>query len=126
MDQKFRSNKNDVIKILKLTKRIINSPTFNYKNDFILIERNNDFEANVYNNQSTLMLLNYDSSDIIKEILKLEYDDYDITIIDKIGDSVLLYVFKKVIQGYLLYIKYTIKNNKIIFCVSFHVSKEKE
>ena len=55
----------------------------------------------------------------------LSYDDYYETIMDVMYDNVLLYVFKKVIKNELIYIKLTIKNEKIIVCISFHISNEK-
>ena len=124
MDQNFKSTKNEIERLLNKTKEIINDPCFDYKNQFILYERKNDFEANVYNNKSTMMLLSFDTIDLVREISQLEYKDYYETIVDVIGSEIFLYVFKKEIKGYLIYIKFSIRNNKIIFCISFHVSKE--
>ena len=124
MEQHLKSSKNEIERLLNKTKKIINDPCFDYKKQFILDERKNDFEANIYNNKSTMMLLNYETIDIVREISQLEYKDYYETILDVIGSEIFLYVFKKEIKGYLIYIKFSIRNNKIIFCISFHVSKE--
>lgn len=87
-------------------------------------KRKNDLSNSIYTNTQTLLLLGYRSEDIINEINLLTYEDYYETIIDVVGNEVLLYVFKKLIQNYLIYIKLSIRNNNIIFCISFHVSKE--
>lgn len=88
------------------------------------MERKQDLEETIYSNLSTQILLNYDIDDIINEISLLEYEDYYETILDVVGDNLLLYVFKKVIKDYEIYIKITLKNDKIIICFSFHISKE--
>lgn len=80
----------------------------------------------IYSNTQTMLLLGYNINDVISEINSLRYEDYYETIIDVVGNENLLYVFKKKIQDYLIYIKLSIRKEKIIFCISFHVSKEKK
>lgn len=126
MNKHFHQSKQEIEKLLKKTKQIIYDPEFNPNTQFILMERKNDYEANIYNNKSTLLLLDFATKDIIEIIATLEYENYYQTIIDVVGLETLLYVFKKQIKGYLIYIKYSIRNDKIIFCISFHVSNEKE
>lgn len=126
MNKHFHQSKQEIEKLLKKTKQIIYDPEFNPDTQFILMERKNDYEANIYNNKSTLLLLDFATKDIIEIIATLEYENYYQTIIDVVGLETLLYVFKKEIKGYLIYIKYSIRNDKIIFCISFHVSNEKE
>lgn len=126
MNKHFHQSKQEIEKLLKKTKQIIYDPEFNPNTQFILMERKNDYEANIYNNKSTLLLLDFATKDIIEIIATLEYENYYQTIIDVVGFETLLYVFKKEIKGYLIYIKYSIRNDKIIFCISFHVSNEKE
>ena len=126
MNKHFHQSKQEIEKLLKKTKQIIYDPEFNPNTQFILMERKNDYEANIYNNKSTLLLLDFATKDIIEIIATLEYENYYQTIIDVVGLETLLYVFKKEIKGYLIYIKYSIRNDKVIFCISFHVSNEKE
>ena len=78
----------------------------------------------IHTNYNTLILLNYNIEDIIRELKDLTVDDYYETIMDCIGTDCLLYVFVKEIKEEKIYIKLTIRNNKIIFCISFHVSRE--
>ena len=124
MIQHFQSNKNDIKKVLKELKGIINDEDFDYKTQIVLDKRKNDLELGVYSNQNTMLLLDYNIEDIARELSLLTRDDYYETIIDVVGSELLLYVFKKKIKGYLIYIKFSIRRNKIIFLISFHVSKE--
>lgn len=124
MDQHFQSKKSDIEKLLKDVRDIVNDKDFNYKKQFILETRSNDLEPGIYSNRNSMLLLDYDIENVVKEIALLTYDDYYETIIDVVGNELLLYVFKKQIKDYLIYIKFSIRRNKIIFCISFHVSKE--
>lgn len=112
------------MKFLKQLNDIINSKSFNPKKDFFFKNRKNDLDNSLYTNLSTLLLIGYDNNDVINEIKILKYEEYYETIIDVVGNEGLLYVFKRLIQGYLIYIKLSIRNNKIIVCYSFHISDE--
>ena len=124
MQQHFQSRTHDVEKFLKKMNEIICSEDFDLNKHFILKKRKNDLSDNIYTNINTLQLLNYNTEDIIRELKNLSIDDYYETIIDTIGNECLLYAFIKKIKEEKIYIKLTIRNNKIILCVSFHVSKE--
>lgn len=124
MTQHFQSKRNDVVKILKQVKEIIAAEDFDCKKQIILSKRKNDNEPGIYNNTNTMLLLDYNIEDVVKELELLTVDDYYETIMDVVGSELLLYVFKKYIKNYLIYIKFSIRNNKIIFLISFHVSKE--
>lgn len=124
MTQHFQSKRNDVVKILKQVKEIIAAEDFDCKKQIILSKRKNDNEPGIYNNTNTMLLLDYNIEDVAKELELLTVDDYYETIMDVIGSELLLYVFKKYIKKHLIYIKFSIRNNKIIFLISFHVSKE--
>ena len=124
MQQHFQSRPQDVEKFLKKMKEIICREDFDLNKHFILKKRKNDLSDNIYTNINTLQLLNYNTEDIIRELKNLSVNDYYETIIDTIGNECLLYAFIKKIKEEKIYIKLTIRNNKIIFCISFHVSKE--
>lgn len=124
MQQHFQSRPHDVEKFLKKMNEIICSEDFDLNKNFILKKRKNDLSDNIYTNINTLQLLNYNTEDIIRELKNLSVNDYYETIIDTIGNECLLYAFIKKIKEEKIYIKLTIRNNKIIFCISFHVSKE--
>ena len=122
MNKKFYSQKSEVKKFLNSIKNIINSPNFDIDRNFMWQERLDDLEPGIYSNLAALSLLNYNDGDVIKEIASLKVEDYYETIIDTISDYVYLYVFKKIIKGYLIYIKLAVKNNRLIVCFSFHLS----
>lgn len=124
MQKHFLSQINDVKKFLKEMNEIINKDDFDPNKHFILKRRKNDLSEDIHTNINTLQLLNYNTDDIIKELKTLTIDDYYGTIMDTIGDDCLLYAFIKKIKEENIYIKLTIRNNKIIFCISFHVSSE--
>lgn len=85
MNKYFHQSKQEIEKLLKKTKQIIYDPEFNPNTQFILMERKNDYEANIYNNKSTLLLLDFATKDIIEIIATLEYENYYQTIIDVVG-----------------------------------------
>ena len=124
VDQHFISKKSDVEKFLKELKSIIYNENLDKNKQFFLLSRKNDLSTSMYANYNTLLLLNYNIDDIIKELSSLEYENYYETIIDSFGYEKLLYVFKKRKDNIIIYIKLSI-NNRIIKCVSFHISNEK-
>lgn len=90
---------------------------------FILQKRNDDA------NTQTLLDLNFDRSDIIQELLGLKLEEYIYTTRDKKFPEENPYnVFHKDIKSKEIYIKIKIKekNNKILYCMSFHEAKHKE
>lgn len=95
VDQHFISKKSDVEKFLKELKSIIYNDNFDKNKQFFLLSRKNDLSTSMYANYNTLLLLNYNIDDIIKELSSLEYENYYETIIDSFGYEKLLYVFKK-------------------------------
>lgn len=123
MKQHFKSKKNDIEKVLKELKEIINDENFDSKKQIIIDKRKNDLDPGLYNNFNTMLFFEFDYDDVARELSLLTIDDYYETIIDVVGSELLLYVFKKEIQGYLIYIKFSIRRNKIIFLISFHMSK---
>lgn len=109
---------------LKKIRFIVNNENFKLEVNFKLLKRSNDLSNSIYTNYNTLMILNYKLEDVINEICMLNNDDYYETIMDVLYDNILLYVFKKVIKENLIYIKLTIENEKIIVCISFHISNK--
>lgn len=123
MEQHFKSEKSQIEKFLKKIKKIINDEKFDINKQFILDKRKNDFSNSIYSNLNTILYLQYSLKDVVNELKELTFQDYYETIIDVVGKECLLYVFKKKIKGENIYIKLTIRREKIIFCISFHISK---
>lgn len=124
MNTHFISRKNDADSFLNKIRFIVNNENFKLEVNFKLLKRSNDLSNSIYTNYNTLMILNYKLEDVINEICMLNNDDYYETIMDVLYDNILLYVFKKVIKENLIYIKLTIENEKIIVCISFHISNK--
>lgn len=124
MEQKIISSQSDVKKFLKKIHEIYNDSKFNINLNFIMEKRRNDLSTSIYSNINTMLLLDLQTVDVLNEILQLEVEDYKETILDCLGDLVFLFVFIKKIKGEKIYIKISIRNNRIIFCISFHISDE--
>lgn len=124
MGPKYVAPSDVIKKFIKEKNRIINDKNFNPQKDFYLMKRDNDLSTSLYTNYNSLMILGFQTMDIINEIKILTIEDYHETIIDTKSTNVFLHVFKKKIKGEIVYIKITIKNNSKIFCISFHISKE--
>lgn len=78
--------------------------------------------------QDTLLDLNFDVRDVIKELTSLELCNYSETLLDKDNNNPpKLYVFGKEIKGKEVYIKFKIREmeSKKVICVSFHYSEHK-
>ena len=96
------------------------------KNFYIQRLRTSYSENNLYTNDSTLIELNYDSHDVINEIISLTVENYKETFIDdKPEMNNPFYCFVKTINGKQVYIKFKISEvkNKQVFCISFHFSE---
>ncbi len=93
------------------------------KGMFILQKRNDAA------NDQTLLDLEFDTDDIIRELLSLKIEDYAYSVYDLIKIKEEPYkVFHKIIKSREIYIKIKIKHvkNKFIYCMSFHEAKYAE
>ncbi len=111
---------------MKELKSFLERKDFNIDSDiYIIRKRKNNDEK--HSTPYTLLDLDYDIWDVIERLKELSVSEYSETKIDK--DDVnppLLYVFGKVIDGKLVYVKLKIKDDpkRYILCVSFHYAKE--
>ena len=82
------------------------------------------------NNDQTLLNLNYDNSDVKRELRNLKIEEYAYSIPDNIKKDEEPYkVFHKIIDNKEIYIKLKVKylkNGNLIFCMSFHEAIYKE
>ena len=126
---KIISSRAEVEKFLVDMKGILNSPDFDIDRDFIFQKIRADDDPNDdYNNENTMLALNYSTEDIVEDLKELQIRDYSETIIDNKTDGLVpLYVFGKEIQNRDIYIKLRIKsrktNSEYVFCLSFHFAK---
>ena len=121
--------KKEVTAFLNELNELLTSDNFNVETDLTIISKKkpNDEE---HSTPYTIVDLEYDSEDVANRLKELSISEYSETKIDK-DDLVppLLFVFGKVINHKLVYIKLKIKENatnkRRVLCVSFHyVQKE--
>lgn len=108
-------------------KSILSNSEFDIERDIVLIRKKlNDDDQSPYTTENTLLKLEYDTTDVIEELLQLTVGEYYETIIDQRASEeriVRFFVFGRMIQGKMVYIKVRIKQNKMrefVFCISFH------
>ena len=93
------------------------------KNFYFKRFRSSYSENNSYNNDETLIKLNYGLQDVVNELISLTVENYKETFIDnQPGKMMPFYCFIKTINGKQVYIKFKISESKQkqLFCVSFH------
>lgn len=92
--------------------------------DNFLLQKRNDGA-----NDQTLLDLDFDRDDIIREILSLVVDDYVYSMPDVIKPHEESYkVFHKIIKSKEIYIKIKLKQvkDKFVYCMSFHEARYSE
>ena len=127
MENKQISSKEQVENFLLELKHIINDKRFNINEDFdILLKKKNETDDDAYTTKNTLIQLNYDKNDIIRNLKELKISEYIGTLTDvKNVYSPQFWVFIKRINLKQVYIKVKIRSiqNRKIFCISFHFSR---
>lgn len=123
MENKQISSKEQVENFLLELKHIINDKRFNINEDFdILLKKKNETDDDAYTTKNTLIQLNYDKNDIIRNLKELKISEYIGTLTDvKNVYSPQFWVFIKRINLKQVYIKVKIRSiqNRKIFCISF-------
>lgn len=120
MAEGYKETKGAVIIFLKDLKSILLDPKLEFR-----LEPREDKEYK-YTTDYCLEILNYDTSDVIKELLKLELKDYIETCDDlRNKKSKRYYVFGIIREEKEIYIKIKIESydNKKILCMSFHFAE---
>lgn len=122
---RFPSKKREVLSLLEETNNLLEKEDFDIDVDFELIISNkpDDIKHSTY---YTLNDLGYDAEDVVEVLKTLSIDEYSETRLDEDDPHPpLLFIFGKIINGKLVYIK--IKNKgmkeKHVICVSFHYAK---
>lgn len=127
MENKQISSKEQVENFLLELKHIINDKRFNINEDFdILLKKKNETDDDAYTTKNTLIQLNYDKNDIIRNLKELKISEYIGTLTDvKNVYSPQFWVFIKRINLKQVYIKVKIRSiqNRKIFCISFHFAR---
>lgn len=115
----------DVSKFLLRVRNILSNGD---EDNFLLkIDRLSDNPNDNNTTRATIISLQYSENDIINEINSLTTKEYLKSAIDTIKTNEEPYrIFIKIIDGKQIYIKFKIKRNKIVFCMSFHFAKQVE
>lgn len=119
--------KESVQKVLNEVKKIIENKSFDIEKNFeFKRKRFKDDPLDPYNNNNTLLDLDYDIQDVVNEVHSLKIQNfYNIMLDDKPDRQKPFYEFIKEINGKQVYIKLKINevDNQKILCVSFHYAK---
>lgn len=127
MNHKVIAPVDEVKAFLKELKELLIDPGFNIKTDLdILLKKSSEDASDPYTTSNTLLDLDFDSKDVVNQLLILEVSEYLETFIDDKDSSLPpFYAFAKAIQSKDVYIKVKIRDRKKckIFCVSFHYAR---
>jgi hypothetical protein len=119
--------KKDVEIFLRQLKEILCSDTFNIDTDItIQYVKKKDNPLSPFTTQNTLLKLDYDINDVVKELKTLTVKEYYETLFDERGMGLpLFFVFGKEIEKNDVYIKVKIKEKtkQSVFCISFHFAE---
>ena len=121
-----QSKKSDVQAFLNGLHDLLANDSFDINTDFVLVSKRKQGDDEKFSTPFTLLDLGYDATDVVKRLRELVVDEYSETKIDKDDvNPIALFVFGKVINDRLVYIKLKIKENqkKYVLCVSFHYAK---
>ncbi|MBQ9122425.1 MAG: hypothetical protein IJY10_02915 [Lachnospiraceae bacterium] len=115
-----------MLDFLRELKDFLNRKDFDIDTEFILIRKRKECEDEEYSTYFTMLDLEYDVRDVVERLKELTLAEYSETKIDK--DDVnppVLFVFGKIIDGRLVYVKLKMKGNEMryVLCVSFHYAK---
>lgn len=112
---------------MKNLKIFLEKGDFDIDTDFVLIRKDKKGDME-HSTPFTLVDLDYDISDVVDRLKELTVEEYSETKIDKDDlDPPLLFVFGKMINRKLIYIKLKMKETRkrYVLCVSFHYAREK-
>ena len=127
MEYKFCSSQEEIENFLLTLREILLNPNFNLNRDLdILLKKKTEDSLDPYTTENTLNKLNYDNEDVKNELVNLKLENYVETLTDyKDEKSPNFYVFMKLINNKMVYIKAKIRNIKKrkVFCISFHFAR---
>jgi hypothetical protein len=112
--------------VLTQLKSTLDNPEFDLDKDLFLNQKHKNNGKEKYSTPYTLNELEYDASDVANTLKGLRLEEYSESLVDNDDSNPpMLYVFGKYIDCRLVYIKFKIKDNNKIACVSFHFPEEK-
>ncbi|PTQ85948.1 hypothetical protein C8U37_10251 [Trichococcus patagoniensis] len=127
MSQKIISSEGEVKTFLSELKEILTDPAFNVDVDLdILLKKKAESPTDPYTTGNTLLELEFDSNDVVNQLMALEVSEYKETVIDDLGsERPPFFAFAKQIKNKDVYVKVKIRDREKhkIFCVSFHFAR---
>lgn len=127
MIQKIISSEEEVKTFLFELKEILTDPAFNVDVDLdILLKKKTESAIDPYTTGNTLLELEFDSNDVVNQLISLEVSEYKETVVDDLGsERPPFFAFAKQIKNKDVYVKVKIRDreNHKIFCVSFHFAR---
>lgn len=127
MSQKIISSEGEVKTFLSELKEILTDPAFNVDVDLdILLKKKAESPTDPFTTGNTLLELEFDSNDVVNQLMALEVSEYKETVIDDLGsERPPFFAFAKQIKNRDVYVKVKIRDREKhkIFCVSFHFAR---
>ena len=120
-----QSKRRDVITFLEELKGLLGKENFDIDSDLTLIKKKKPDDEE-HSTPYTLLDLDYDTWDVVERLKELTISEYSETKIDKDDlNPPLLFVFGKIINRKLIYVKLKIKGDqkRRVLCVSFHYAR---
>ena len=127
----IQSSKSNVCEFLEKMKSILEGDAFDIHRDFVFQRhRVNDEPDDEFNNENTLLALDYGVEDVVEVLKTLTLEDYHESMVDNVANGFnVFFVFGKRIRKRDVYIKIRLKQrvNKTgsyVFCISFHFARQ--
>ncbi len=120
------SKKREVTIFLDELHNLLGKKEFDPDTDLLLIVKTKHGDDLKFSTPYTILDLEYDNKDVVERLKELRIEEYSETKIDK--DNITppkLFVFGKMINGRLVYVKLKIvERGKQVLCVSFHYARD--
>ena len=120
------SKKTDVLKFIEEIREFLNKNDFDIDEEFVLIRSEKEESKEQYSTRYTLNDMEIDREDVVEILKTLELKEYSETKLDRQETNPpFLFVFGKIINGKLIYIKTKIQKSNMekVICVSFHYAE---
>jgi hypothetical protein len=127
LSSKIISSQGEVEAFLREIREILKNPNFDIFTDLdILLKKKSEAETDPHTTGNTLLVLDFDKTDVAHQLMALKVSEYLETFIDDKDNSLPpFFAFAKVIQSKDVYIKAKVRDRQKckVFCVSFHFAR---
>lgn len=115
-----------MLKFIEEIREFLNKNNFDIDEEFVLVRSEKEESKEQYSTRYTLNDMEIDREDVVEILKTLELKEYSETKLDRQETNPpFLFVFGKIINGKLIYIKTKIQksNTEKVICVSFHYAE---